>query len=75
MPSYASDNAAESCWRQRCQGDLAVTQRRGRVMLTIVVSSHAGDSATKFAWRWGCRVLLVMVLLSPTDDGTTESCW
>jgi hypothetical protein len=43
-PSHASDDAAESCWRRRCWGDMAMTQCRCRVMLVTMLSSHAADN-------------------------------
>jgi hypothetical protein len=36
---------AESCWRQRYQGDLAVARCRCRVILAIMLPSHTGNGA------------------------------
>jgi hypothetical protein len=73
MSSHTSDNAAESCWRRRCQGDLAAVRCRCRVMLVTTLLSHAGDGATgatwpqhdidvESCWRQCCRVMLAMAL-------------
>jgi hypothetical protein len=61
MPSHASDGATESCWRWCCQGDLAATQCRCRVMLAIVLPSQAVDGAAEATW--------------PRRDMDVESCW
>jgi hypothetical protein len=47
MPSHDGDDAAESCWRRRCRGDLAVVRYRCRVMLATMLLSHAGDGAVE----------------------------
>jgi hypothetical protein len=55
------DVAAKSCWRWCCRGDLAATQCRCRVMLAMVLLSHAGDGAAEVTWPW--------------PDVDAESCW
>jgi hypothetical protein len=50
MLSHASDNAAESYWQRRCQGDLAMARCRCQVMLTIMLSSYDGDGAVEATW-------------------------
>jgi hypothetical protein len=61
MLSHASNSAAESCWQWCCRVDMAATWCRGRVMPVTVLSSHAGDGATKVTW--------------PQHDVDAKSCW
>jgi hypothetical protein len=74
------DVIAESCWRWRCWGGLAVAWCHCRVMLAMgppwwlghgamSVMSHAGDGATKATWPWRD------VVVSHVDNGVAESCW
>jgi hypothetical protein len=55
------DVEAESCWRCCCQGNLATSRCRCRVMFTAVLSSHAGDGAVEVTLSW-C-------------DVDVKSCW
>jgi hypothetical protein len=61
MSSHAADDAAgvtwprrnleaESCWRQRCRGDLAAARCRCRVMLATMRPSHAGIGVAEVTW-------------------------
>jgi hypothetical protein len=61
MSSHTDDDAVESCWRQRCRGDLVATRYTCRVMLTMVLSSHASDGAARVNW--------------PRYNVDAESCW
>jgi hypothetical protein len=61
MPSHASDNAAESCWRWHCRGNWIAKLCRGRVMLFPMPPSHAGDGAIGATW--------------PRRDVDVETCW
>jgi hypothetical protein len=61
MSCHASDDAAESCWQQRCRGNLAAAQCICRVMLVTMLSSHIGDGAAGATW--------------PRCDENVESCW
>jgi hypothetical protein len=78
MLSHASDNAAESGWRQCCRGDMVAMRFRCRVMLTIVLPSHADDSAAGVTWlghdidvesywRQCYRVMLLRALPGPLN--------
>jgi hypothetical protein len=49
---HAGDSAVKSCWRWRCQGDLATMPFRCRVMLATMLLSHAGDGVTEVTWPW-----------------------
>jgi hypothetical protein len=62
LSSHVFDEDAESCWRQCC-----------RVMLTMVLLSHAGDGSTGVTspqrdvdaesyWRQYCQVMLATAL-------------
>jgi hypothetical protein len=55
------DVGAESCWRWHYRGDLARVRCRYRVMLAMVLPSHAGDGAVVATWPW--------------RDVEDESCW
>jgi hypothetical protein len=60
ITSYASDSATESCWRRHHRGDFVVTRCIYRVMLAMMLPSHAGDSAAGATW--------------PRRDVDVESC-
>jgi hypothetical protein len=66
MSNQAGDGTAESCWRWRYRGDLAVAQCHCRVILAMTLPSYAGDCAVevtwllydveaKSCWLWRCR--------------------
>jgi hypothetical protein len=59
--SRASDGDVESCWRWHCHGDLVVARCRCRVILVMMLSSHAGNDAAKATWL--------------RCDVDAESCW
>jgi hypothetical protein len=61
MSSHAGDNDVESCWQQRCRDNLATAQCRCRVMLVMLLPSHAGDDTAEATW--------------PRHDVDVESCW
>jgi hypothetical protein len=69
------DVDVDSCWRWRCWGDLAAALHRCRVMLAMVLSSHAGDGTTESTTRCRCRVKLATVLLSHVGNGAAEVTW
>jgi hypothetical protein len=50
MLSHADDDAFESCWRWQCRDDLAVARCTCRVMLAMVLPSHASDGTVEVTW-------------------------
>jgi hypothetical protein len=68
LPSPTGDGAAvfcdeddESCRRQRRRGNLVVARCRCRVMLAVMLLSHAGNGTAEATWsRW---------------DVDVKSCW
>jgi hypothetical protein len=61
MSSHTGDDAAKSCWRRCCWGDLAAARCRCQVMLATVLLSHAGDDVIRVTW--------------PQREVDAESCW
>jgi hypothetical protein len=66
MPSHAGDNVTKLCWWRLYWFLLTALLRRHWSWHNVVAES---------CWWRCCRVMLVMVLLSPADDSATESCW
>jgi hypothetical protein len=73
MSSHAGDNAAESCWWWRYQGDWAAARCICRVMLATMLSSNTCNGAASATqprrdvdadscWRQCCRVMLAIAL-------------
>jgi hypothetical protein len=66
LPSHASDSAAESCWRWRCQGNV------GRGVMSLLRQCWSWrDVIAEVTWSW--RDVATEVTWS-WRDVTTESC-
>jgi hypothetical protein len=48
--SHGGINAAKSCWRRRCQDNLAAVRCRYRVVLETMLPSHVGNGAAEVTW-------------------------
>jgi hypothetical protein len=80
------DVDAKSCWRQCCRVVLVMTLLRRLDHSVMSMLSHAGNNAVEScskrccqndlaAARYGCRVMLAMMLLSHVGDDATGATW